>query len=68
MPDTDSSDHERDLIERARRVLPAGGFGNFPADVVIASGKGGRVWDESENEYVEFLLGSGPMLVGHAHP
>ncbi|MFI4986712.1 MAG: aspartate aminotransferase family protein, partial [Alphaproteobacteria bacterium] len=29
---------------------------------------GGRVWDESGNEYVDFLLGSGPMLVGHAHP
>jgi len=65
---THSSDHERDLIKRARRVLPAGGFGNFPADVVIARGKGGRVWDESGNEYVDFLLGSGPMLVGHAHP
>jgi glutamate-1-semialdehyde 2,1-aminomutase len=26
------------------------------------------VWDESGREYVDFLLGSGPMLVGHAHP
>jgi glutamate-1-semialdehyde 2,1-aminomutase len=68
MPDTHSSDHERDLIARARRVLPAGGFGNFPSDVVIARGKGGRVWDESGNDYVDFLLGSGPMLVGHCHP
>ena len=58
----------QDLIERARRVLPAGGFGNFPGDIVIARGKGGRVWDESGNEYVDFLLGSGPMLVGHCHP
>src|SRR5271169_7222064 len=37
-------------------------------DMVIREGKGGRVWDESGNEYVDFLLGSGPMLVGHAHP
>jgi len=58
----------QDLIDRARKVLPAGGFGNFAADVVIARGKGGRVWDESGNEYVDFLLGSGPMLVGHGHP
>ena len=59
---------EQDLIDRARRVLPAGGFGNFDTSVVIARGRGGRVWDESGNEYVDFLLGSGPMLVGHGHP
>ena len=59
---------EAELMERARKVLPAGGFGNFSNDVVIAEGKGGRVWDVSGNEYVDFLLGSGPMFVGHAHP
>jgi glutamate-1-semialdehyde 2,1-aminomutase len=64
----ETSTTEQDLIERAWRVLPAGGFGNFPADMVIARGKGGRVWDESGREYVDFLLGSGPMLVGHCHP
>ena len=37
-------------------------------DIVIREGRGGRVWDENGNEYVDFLLGSGPMLVGHAHP
>ena len=34
---------EKDLIERAAQVLPAGGFGNFAADNVLARGKGGRV-------------------------
>ena len=68
MPVDRHSTTETDLIERARQVLPAGGFGNFATDIVIARGKGGRVWDESGNEYVDFLLGSGPMLVGHGHP
>lgn len=68
MSNTVKSERERDLIERAARVLPAGSFGNFPGDTVIARGEAGRVWDESGNEYVDFLLGSGPMLVGHAHP
>ena len=63
-----SSEAERDLVETARRVLPAGGFGNVPHEIVIAEGRGGRVWDVSGNEYVDYLLGSGPMLVGHAHP
>ncbi|MBR0678196.1 aminotransferase class III-fold pyridoxal phosphate-dependent enzyme [Roseomonas alkaliterrae] len=56
------------LMETARRVLPGGTFGNFPADIVIRSGKGGHVWDVSGNEYVDFLLGSGPMFIGHCHP
>ncbi len=61
-------DNELGLIATAKRVLPGGTFGNFAADVVIREGSGGRVWDESGNEYVDFLLGSGPMLVGHGHP
>jgi glutamate-1-semialdehyde 2,1-aminomutase len=61
-------DRELGLIEKAKRVLPGGTFGNFASDIVIREGRGGRVWDESGKEYVDFLLGSGPMLVGHAHP
>ena len=38
------------------------------ADCIIRSGRAGRVWDMNGREYVDFLLGSGPMLVGHAHP
>jgi glutamate-1-semialdehyde 2,1-aminomutase len=68
MPNRKTSEAERDLVNTARRVLPAGTFGNVPHEVVIARGEGGRVWDVSGNEYVDFLLGSGPMLVGHAHP
>ena len=56
------------LIDAAKRVLPGGTFGNMAGDVVIREGRGGRVWDENGKEYVDFLLGSGPMLVGHAHP
>ncbi len=55
-------------IERARKVLPAGGFGNFDPGIMIARGEGSRVWDENGNEYVDYLIGSGPMLLGHGHP
>ncbi len=68
MAERTRSEQELALMETARRVLPAGSFGNMPADVVIARGRGGRVWDVSGNEYVDYLLGSGPMFVGHAHP
>lgn len=53
---------------RARAVLPAGGFGNFDPGAVIAKGQGSRVWDEDGNAYVDYLIGSGPMLLGHSHP
>ncbi len=56
------------LVETARRVLPAGGFGNVSSDLIIRAGRAGRVWDESGNEYIDYLLGAGPMLIGHAHP
>ena len=61
-------DPTNDLVEQAKRVLPGGSFGNMPAEVILREGKGGRVWDEAGREYVDFLLGSGPMFIGHAHP
>ena len=61
-------DPTNQLVEQAKRVLPGGSFGNMPVEVILKEGKGGRVWDEAGKEYVDFLLGSGPMFVGHAHP
>jgi glutamate-1-semialdehyde 2,1-aminomutase len=68
MTDPTKTDAERALIDLARRVLPSGNFGNLAVDIVIREGRGGRVWDVSGNEYVDFLLGSGPMFIGHGHP
>lgn len=59
---------ESDLASTARQYLPAGTFGNIPEQIVISRGRGARVWDESGNEYIDYLIGSGPMLVGHCHP
>ncbi len=63
-----AEENQNQVFEAAKRVLPGGTFGNFPGEVIIREGKGGRVWDEDGKEYVDYLLGSGPMLVGHAHP
>lgn len=59
---------QAEWTQRAREVLPAAGFGNFDAGIVIARGEGSHVWDEDGNEYVDYLIGSGPMLLGHGHP
>ncbi len=59
---------QADWIARANTVLPVGGFGNFDPSIVIREGKGARVIDEDGNAYVDYLIGSGPMLLGHGHP
>lgn len=52
---------------RAKAVLPAAGFGNFDPGIIIREGRGSRVWDEDGNEYIDYLIGSGPMLLGHGN-
>lgn len=57
---------------RAGNVL-AGKVGhdlrNFePVPMYITRGQGGRKWDVDGNEYVDFLMGNGALLLGHADP
>lgn len=43
-------------------TLPGG------ARPVITRGAGSHLWDVDGREYVDYLLGSGPLILGHAHP
>ncbi len=58
---------QSDWIARAQKVLPGGGFGNFDPGIIIRDGKGAHVWDEDGNRYIDYLIGSGPMLLGHGN-
>lgn len=53
-------------------LLPGGGVTALalPRGVkrVLARGHGSHVWDTEGREYVDYLLGSGPLIIGHAHP
>jgi glutamate-1-semialdehyde 2,1-aminomutase len=62
------SAHELELVAKAGRYLAGGTLGNLMEEVILERGRGSRVWDVSGHEYIDYLLGSGPMLVGHAHP
>jgi len=68
MEKRNQTNHERDILDRAAKVLPQGSLGNLNYDLIVNKGKGSHIWDESGNEYVDYLLGSGPMLVGHSNP
>ena len=39
-----------------------------PHAVYIERGEGNRIWDVDGNEYLDFHLGYGAMVAGHAHP
>lgn len=65
-----------ELFERACRSIP-GGAGSTarlprngwePYPLFIADGKGSRITDVDGNEYIDYLLGLGPMILGHRHP
>ena len=68
MQERATSPTETELIQKAHQFLPGGSLGNIAKDIVITEGKAARVRDAGGNEYIDYLLGSGPMLVGHAHP
>ena len=58
------------LFERSRQVL-AGGVSSdvrkaeLPHPLFYASGKGSRLWDVDGNEFIDYTLGQGPLLLGH---
>ncbi len=61
------------LLERSKKVL-AGGVSsefrkyNYPHALFFSHGKGSRVYDVDGNEYLDFTLSQGPLILGHSHP
>ena len=66
----------RELFDRASEVIPGGAgssartakFGWMPYPPFMAQGTGSRIRDVDGHEYVDYLLGLGPMILGHRHP
>ena len=63
---------QKNLLERAARVLPGGVLGSHRSgpglEFVVREGRGGYLFDVNGRRYLDYHLGSGPMLLGHAHP
>ena len=65
------TDEERELIEAAERIFPTQTRClTFDPELNFCVGrsKGSHIWDVSGNESIDYLLGSGPHILGHAHP
>lgn len=58
--------------ERALMAFPAGSNGEYgiPAELVpvLQRGRGCRVWDTEQREFLDMTMAWGAALVGHAHP
>jgi glutamate-1-semialdehyde aminotransferase len=65
------------LWQRAKGLIPAGTqtlakgptqFSNGVAPKYLVRGQGARVWDVDGNEYLDFNMGIGPIILGYCHP
>jgi glutamate-1-semialdehyde 2,1-aminomutase len=60
------------LLERARRAIAGGVSSPVRAraaqPLYFADGCGARLIDVDGNEYIDYLLAWGPMILGHKHP
>lgn len=71
-----SLEQSRQWFDRAARVIPGGIYGHTtPATTVPGAfpyfaeeGHGCRFRDVDGNEYIDFLCGYGPMVLGYHHP
>ena len=64
-----------EIMQRARMLFPGGvsspvrafrGVGGEP--FVVARGAGSRIWDVDGQEYIDYVLSWGPLVLGHAPP
>lgn len=64
----------RKLHQRAERLFPGGvnspvrafkSVGGEPP--IITRGQGARMWDADGNEYIDYMLSWGPLILGHSH-
>lgn len=59
--------------ERSRQVLPGGVASGVrraarPYPLFYTHGRGARVWDADGNEYLDYGLAWGPLMLGHSPP
>jgi glutamate-1-semialdehyde 2,1-aminomutase len=65
-------DRSREYLERAKRSLAGGVSSPFrvqaPVPLYFRNGCGARLEDVDGNEYIDYVLAWGPMILGYRHP
>jgi glutamate-1-semialdehyde 2,1-aminomutase len=63
----------KELLARSSKLFPGGvnspvrafrGVGGDP--FMVKRGAGSRIWDADDNEYIDYVLSWGPLILGHA--
>ncbi len=70
-----SNSADKALRERAAAVIPNGMYGHQSVAPLpdgypqfYAKAKGAYLWDADGNEYIDYMCGYGPNLLGYGHP
>ena len=64
----------KEHYEKARMVMPGGVNSSTRLNkalghpLFVSKGRGSRVWDIEDREYIDMCMGHGAALLGHAHP
>ena len=62
----------RAAFQRAKKAMPLGVTSNFRYNgddtMVVKRGEGAYIWDMDDNRYIDYRLGFGPIILGHADP
>jgi glutamate-1-semialdehyde 2,1-aminomutase len=72
-------DRSIELYRAAQDVLPAGVSSNarvwravcptyMPCSIFVSRAKGSHLWDVDGNEYIDYRMGFGPVILGHSDP
>jgi glutamate-1-semialdehyde 2,1-aminomutase len=70
-----SAEKSAEIMRRARELFPGGvsspvrAFGGVGGDpIVVERGEGAFIWDVDGNQYIDFVLSWGALVLGHASP
>jgi glutamate-1-semialdehyde aminotransferase len=54
----------KQLRRKASKYIPV----DLANSIFIDEASGSRIWDVDGNEYIDYKLGWGPVILGHSHP
>lgn len=69
-------ENSKNLFKRAIEVIPGGVNSpvrafksvNREAPIFVKRGNGSKIYDEDDNEYIDYICSWGPLILGHNHP
>jgi glutamate-1-semialdehyde 2,1-aminomutase len=60
------------LFEEARKLTPSGVHSDlrffYPYPIFVSRANGAKIYDADENEYIDYHLAFGPVILGHCNP